>query len=107
MNTNIKFTNVNRRKEVQISRLRLGRVNLNERLLCMKKHENGPCSFCKVRENIKHLLLDCNKENSSNILRNTCVVYKMDFDINNLLDVGCTQCAVYRLLSLITNGKIV
>src|SRR6218665_2666565 len=107
VNTNIKFTDLNRRKEVQISRLRLGKVNLNERLLLMKKHENGLCSLCKVRENINHLLLDCNKENISNILRDTCVEYKMDFNIKNLLDVGCTQNAVFRLLSLITNGKIV
>src|SRR6218665_269252 len=106
VNTNIKFTDINRRKEVQISRLRLGKVNLNERLLPMKKQENGLCSLCKVRENIKHLLLDCNKENISNILRDTCVAYKMDFNIKNLLDVGCTQNAVFRLVSLITNGKI-
>src|SRR6218665_2318956 len=72
VNTNIKLTDINRRKEVQISRLRLGKVNLNERLLLMKKHENGLCSLCKPRENIKHLLLDCNKENISNILRNAC-----------------------------------
>ena len=52
-------------------------------------------------------MLDCNKENISNILRNTCIAYKMDFNIKNLLDVGCTQSTVYRLLSLITNGKIV
>src|SRR6218665_3941984 len=85
VNTNIKFTDIDRRKEVQISRLRLGKVNQNERLL-MKKHGNGLCSLCKVRENIKHLLLDCNKENISNILRNTCIAYKMDFNIKNLLD---------------------
>ena len=106
MNTNIKFIVMNKRKEVQISRLRLEIANLNERLLLMKKHENGLCSLCKVRENIKHLLLDCNKENISNISRDTCVAYKMDFNIKNLLDVGCTQSIVYRLLSLITNGKL-
>ena len=91
---------LNGKNEIQISRLRLGKVNLNERLLLMKKHENGLCSLCKVRENIKHLLLDCNKENISNILRNTCIAYKMDFNINNLLDACCTQNAVFRLLSL-------
>src|SRR6218665_3293909 len=107
VNTNIKFTDLNRRKEVQISRLRLGKENLNERLLLIKKHENGLCSLCNVRENIKHLLLECNKENISNILRNTCIAYKMDFNIKSLLDVGCIQNIVFRLVSLITNGKIV
>ena len=33
VNTSIKFADIDRRKEVQISRLRLGKVNLNERLL--------------------------------------------------------------------------
>src|SRR6218665_1013229 len=64
VNTSIKFADLNRRMEVQISRLRLGKVNLNERLLLIKKHENGLFSLCKVRENIKHLLLECNKENN-------------------------------------------
>jgi len=81
------------------------KVNLNERLLRMKKHENGLCSLCKVRENIKNLLLDCNKKNISNILRDACVAYKMDFNI--MLDVRCIQNTVFRLVSLITNGKIV
>src|SRR6218665_2223847 len=72
----LEFADINRRKEVQISRLGLGKVNLNERLLLIKKHENSLCSLCKVRENIKYLLLDCNKENISNILRNTCLHIK-------------------------------
>src|SRR6218665_216522 len=88
VNTNIKFPDLSRRKEVQISRLRLGKVNLNERLLIKKHETHGLCSLCKVRENIKHFLLDCNKENISTILRNTCIAYKMDFNIKNLLDVA-------------------
>src|SRR6218665_1932272 len=36
VNINIKFADLNSRKEVQISRLRLGKVNLNERLLLIK-----------------------------------------------------------------------
>src|SRR6218665_4225135 len=98
---------MNKRKEIQISRLRFGKANLNERLLLMKKHENGLCSLCKVRENIKHLLLDSNKENISNILRNACVAYKMGFNIKNLLDVGCIQNTVFRFVSRITNEKVV
>jgi len=51
------------------------------------------------------IALECNKENISSILRNTFITYKMDFNIKNLLDGGCTQSAVFRLLSLITNGN--
>ena len=78
-----------------------------------KNMEIRLCSLCtcKVKENIKHLLLDCNKENLSSIhvLRDTCVAYKMYFNIKNVLDVGCTQNAVFRLVILIrpTNGTIV
>ena len=38
VNTNIKFTDIDRRKEVQISRLRLRKANLNERLHLIKKN---------------------------------------------------------------------
>ena len=50
--------------------------------------------------------INCNKENISNILKDTCVAYKMDFNIKNLLDVGCTQIAGFRLVSLISYGQI-
>ena len=106
VDTSIKFTDPNRRQEVQISRLRLGKVNLNERLLLMKKHKNGLCSLCKVTENIDHLLLNCKKENISNCLRDACVLYKMDFNIKNLLGVGCMQSKVYNLVNIISKGTI-
>ena len=61
MNTSLKFTDLNRKKEVQMSRLRLGKVNLNERLYLMKKHDSGLCNSCNVTENIDHLLLTCKK----------------------------------------------
>ena len=107
VDTNIKFVDFNRKKEVQISRLRLGKANLNERLLLMKKLESGLCNLCKVPESINHLLLSCRKENISNILRDVCVLYKVDFNTKNLLDVGCMQNEVYRLISLIYKGKVV
>jgi len=36
---------------------------------------------------MKHLLLACNKENILNLLRNTCVAYKINFNIKNFLVV--------------------
>lgn len=107
VDTSIKFQDPNRRKEVQISRLRLGKVNLNERLFLMKKHDNGMCSLCKNTENIDHLLLKCRKENISGILREHCILYKEDFNIKSLLGVGCLQSKVYMLVRLIHKGKVV
>jgi hypothetical protein len=107
VNSSLKFTDLNRKKEVQISRLRLGKVNLNERLYLMKKHDSGLCSVCKVTENIDHLLLTCKKENISDVLRNACVSFKLDFNTKNLLDDGYMQSVVYRLINQITKGKVV
>ena len=104
MNTKIKFTDLNRRKEVQISRLRLGKVNLNERLFLIKKHENGLCAYVKSE---KTLNICCWIVINKIFIRNTCIAYKMDFNIKNLLDVGCTQNAVFRFVSLIHDGKMV
>ena len=106
VDTSNKFIDLSRKKEVQISRLRLGKVNLNERLFLMKKHESGLCTSCQVKENINHLLLHCNKENISNILRDKCKVYNLEFNIRTLLGVGFLQSEVFRLVKLIGKGKV-
>jgi len=106
IDANNKFIDLNRKKEVQISRLRLGKVNLNERLFLINKHDNGLCISCQVREDINHLLLHCNKENISNILRDKCKIFKLEFSIKTLLDVGCLQSEVFRLVNIIGKGKV-
>ena len=65
-----------------------------------KKHESGLCSLCKTWENIKHLLLACNKENISNLLRNTGVAYKMDFDIYRICIIDVIDIYIIRQLTL-------
>ena len=73
----------------------------------MKKHNDDLCNVCKVTENINHVLLNCKKENISNILRDKCVLYKEEFNIKTLLGIGFMQSEVYRLVSLINKGKVV
>jgi DNA-binding MltR family transcriptional regulator len=107
VDTSIKFLDLNRRKEVQLSRLRLGKVNLNERLFLMKKHKDGLCDTCRVTESIDHLLLSCKKELISNILSDKCALYNVDFNLKSLLGIGCIQSEVYRLVSLINKEKVV
>jgi ribonuclease HI len=106
VNTNIKYLDPLRRKEVQISRLRLGVANTNQRLFVMKKHLNGLCDTCQVKDTIDHLLLDCKKENISELLKYICHIYKDDASIKNLLSVNIYQNEVYKIVSLITKGKI-
>ena len=95
-----------RHMEVHISRLRLGVANTNQRLFIIKRHDDGLCDTCKVRETIHHLLLDCKKEDISEVLRNKCQLYKHDISIKTLLTVNLFQNEVYRLVKIINNGKI-
>ena len=64
------------------------------------------CDTCEVTESIEHILLECKKENISNILKDKCNSYKSEFNLKSLLDVGCLQSAVYNLVKIINKGKI-
>ena len=57
-------------------------------------------------ESVEHLLLECKQEDISTILRNQCVIYKSDFNLKSLLDIGCLQNTVYNLVKRIKKGKI-
>src|SRR5688572_29185465 len=85
VSTDIKYLEPYRHKEVQISRLRLGVANTNQRLFIIKRHDDGLCDICKVRETIHHLLLDCKKEDISEVLRNKCQLYKHEVSVKTLL----------------------
>ena len=63
VNKEIKFTNKNRRKEVIITRLRLGKCRLNSCLQKINRHDTGLCDTCKVPETVQHFLLDCQVSN--------------------------------------------
>jgi hypothetical protein len=106
VNKHIKYLDPLRKKEVQITRLRLGVANTNQRLFVMKKHLSGLCNECQLKDTINHLLLVCNKEDISERLRYICGIYKDDVSIKNLLSVNIYQNEVYKLVSLITKGAI-
>jgi ribonuclease HI len=106
VNTNIEYLEPFRHKEVQISRLRLGVANTNQRLYIIKRHSNGLCDTCHVPETIMHILLDCKKEDISKVLRNKCQMYKDEISIKNLLTINLYQNEVYRLIKIITKGRI-
>ena len=106
MSTDIKYVDVCRHKEVQVSRLGLGVANTNHRLFILKRHLNGLCNKCQVKQTIHHLLFECHKEDISVLLRTKCQLYKDEFSMKTLLSVNLYQNEVYRLVSLITNGRI-
>jgi len=104
--TEIKFSDADRQIEIQITRLRLGIANTNYHLFKLRRHPNGLCDLCKVKDDVAHLLLECNKENIANILRNKCALFKSDFNLKSLLTEGYLQRAVFSLIKLINKGKI-
>ena len=55
----IKYVSKNRKKEVAITRLRLGKCKLNKYLNTMKCHPDGLCPKCKQMEDIQHYILKC------------------------------------------------
>ena len=69
---NVKFTSsTNRRKEITITRLRLGKCRLNAYLKEISAHPDGLCENCHTAETVEHFLLHCcNRVTVS--LRNAC-----------------------------------
>ena len=61
---------------------------------------------CNVRETIRHLLIECKKEDISEVLRNKCQLYKHDISIKTLLTINLFQNEVYRLVKIINKGNI-
>ena len=55
------LSNLGRREETIIRRLRLGTTGLNGELLRLGSHPTGKCEFCPVLETVTHLLLECPK----------------------------------------------
>ena len=61
----IKINLKNRRKEILITRLRLGKCRLNAYLYKLKKHPTGNCDICNQPETVEHFLLHCQHQTFS------------------------------------------
>ena len=57
-------TNLKRKDEITIHRLRLGRCSMNYYLFLMGKHHSGLCDVCLVQETIRHVFIECPKYTS-------------------------------------------
>jgi ribonuclease HI len=86
----VKFSSKIRKKEVLITRLRLGKCKLNKYLKDMRCHHDGLCTLCLQPENIEHFLLDCPHSNIGSKIK-TAVNHlssnseKMKYLLNNPL----------------------
>ena len=58
--TKSKFQCASRRKEILISKLRIGKCALNKHLFLLKRHPDGKCQvYPQEDENVRHLLMEC------------------------------------------------
>ena len=77
VSTDIKYMDTPRKQEVQITRLRLGRVLCNVWLKTIGIIETNLCTECQVTEDIDHILTKCKKHNISKVLYEKCLEKKL------------------------------
>jgi len=82
----VKLTSPNRRKEVAITRLRLGVCKLNYYLFKQGNHASGLCSLCGVPETIQHFLIECRNSQVASKLQSICMKQNIQFNLNTVLN---------------------
>jgi len=80
----IKYTHNARSSEVLITRLRLGKCNLNNFLKMIKKHDTGNCASCGQLETIEHFLIHC-KSHLANEIKKKCNELKLSHTLKTVL----------------------
>ena len=92
----VKFHTTPRAKDVQITRLRLGRVKLRTTLHSIRKAEDPNCEACGVPEDIEHFLKECpNQSQLQNLLRRNCRRHQLKFSIKTALKEASCINAIY------------
>lgn len=86
----IKFASTNRKKEVVISRLRLGKCRLNHNMKKINLHKTGLCETCGEEETIEHWLLHC----------------KNTVQLRNEIESSCKKMQKPTTLQTILNSEI-
>jgi hypothetical protein len=96
VNTKVKFTDLSRKKEVCITRLRLGICQLKYYLHIQKNHPTGLCSACGVPETIQHYLMYCRGSNIFVKLKQLCNSLKLSFDLQTILNNSILLNEIYE-----------
>jgi ribonuclease HI len=100
VNNKVKVTDPNRRKEVQITRLRLGVCQLKHYLKIQKNHPTGLCSTCGVPETIEHYLMYCRESQIFSKLQELCSSLKVPFNLQTILNNKTTLNKIYENLAV-------
>jgi len=96
----VKFADPNRRKEVALTRLRLGVCKLKKYLKTQGNHPTGLCDACGVPETIEHFLMHCRGNNISSELLTICNRCNVTFDLQSILNNRVTLQAIYDNLNI-------
>jgi len=106
VSTNIKFIDSPRKREVQITRLRMGHILSNTWLKHIGKSLTDLCAECQVPDTIHHILIACKKHDISKLIFEKCAKKKVECTVENILSIPDIYLEVYSILMIITNGKI-
>ena len=106
VSTDIKFMDSIRKREVQITRLRMGHVLNNNWLKVIGKSTTDLCSECQVPETIEHTLFACKKNDISVLLLKKCADKKVECTVKSIFSIQDIYLEAYNILMTITNGKI-
>jgi len=75
-----------RRKDVQITRLRLGQVQLNHNLHKIGQVDSPNCSICDSDEDIYHFIFQCPEQKElQHQLKQTCTDHRKAYNMRTIL----------------------
>jgi len=87
---------MSRHQEVAITRLRLGKCQLNAYLYQIGKHADGLCVTCNKPETVSHFLIEC----PNNVVCSAVHAACSKFDLNPTLDVVLSDSRLLRCIML-------
>jgi hypothetical protein len=79
------YSNKNRKKEVDITRLRFGKTRLNENMKKIGLHQDGMCNTCKVTESVEHYVMECQESRIRDKVKDACIRTNTPFEIQKIL----------------------
>jgi ribonuclease HI len=81
----IKYCCKIRKKEVKLTRLRMGHCKLNYNLFEISCHDTGQCDACGLNETVHHYLLNCTGNDIKDHLRTFCKQHNVSCITKNVL----------------------
>jgi len=98
----VKYLLMSWHQEVVITRLRLGKCQLNAHLHQIGKHANGLCLTCSKPDTVSHFLIEC----SNNVVRSAVHAACSKFNLNRTLDIILSDSRLHNAIISSLDRKI-